>query len=112
MLLEITPEARRDLRGIADYIRRDKPGTARRVVGEILDRLTTLTDFPERGRPGRVDGTREAVLAGTPFIAVYLLMPEVVVIVRVLHGAQQWPTVGDDDDHEETLPQNPNSSDN
>lgn len=92
MRLEITPEAQRDLRGIAAYIRQDKPRAAQRTVAGILDRLAALADFPERGRPGRVEGTREAVLAGTPFVAVYLATTDAVVIVRVLHGAQQWPS--------------------
>lgn len=91
MKLEITPDAQRDLRAIAAHIQRDKPRTARRVVAGITERLKSLLAFPERGRQGRVDGTREAVLTGTPFIAVYRTTASAVEILRVLHGAQQWP---------------------
>ncbi|MEO8727435.1 MAG: type II toxin-antitoxin system mRNA interferase toxin, RelE/StbE family [Acidobacteriaceae bacterium] len=43
------------------------------------------------GRPGRIDGTRELIIQRTPYIAVYHVDSEVVRILRVLHGAQQWP---------------------
>ncbi|CAK7262210.1 type II toxin-antitoxin system RelE/ParE family toxin [Shinella sp. YE25] len=50
-----------------------------------------LCDFPESGRTGRVAGTRELVVTGTPYLAAYLVSGETVRILRVLHGAQQWP---------------------
>jgi toxin ParE1/3/4 len=43
------------------------------------------------GRPGRIDGTRELVINSTPYIAAYRIEGETVRILRVLHGAQQWP---------------------
>jgi addiction module RelE/StbE family toxin len=50
-----------------------------------------LRDFPESGRPGRVAGTRELVVTGTPYVAAYQVTDTAVRILRVLHGAQQWP---------------------
>lgn len=50
-----------------------------------------LHDFPESGRPGRVAGTRELVITETPYVAAYHVSGETVRILRVLHGAQQWP---------------------
>jgi len=41
---------------------------------------------------GRVAGTRELVVVGTPYIVVYRIEPAAVVILRVLHGAQRWPS--------------------
>jgi toxin ParE1/3/4 len=49
-----------------------------------------LTDTPEIGRPGRVEGTREPIVPRTPYI-VDSVEGEMVTILRVLHGAQEWP---------------------
>lgn len=91
MHLEITPQTRSDLCAIAAYIQQDKPRAAKRLINGILDRLEALSVPPELGRSGRVEETREAVLAGTSYIAVYTVASETEAIVRVLHGAQQWP---------------------
>ena len=52
-----------------------------------------LSEYPKIGRRGRAAGTRELVIARTPFIVVYRVRqkPERVEIIRVLHGAQKWP---------------------
>jgi plasmid stabilization system protein ParE len=38
---------------------------------------------------GRIAGTREFVV--TPFIPVYRIKPDAVEILRIYHGAQDWP---------------------
>jgi len=38
-----------------------------------------------------VRGTRELVISQTPFIAVYRVLREEVLILRVLRGARRWP---------------------
>jgi plasmid stabilization system protein ParE len=43
------------------------------------------------GRAGRVEGTRELVISRTSYIAAYRIVGDVSRILRVLHGAQQWP---------------------
>lgn len=50
-----------------------------------------LANFPEIGPPGRIRGTRELVVTGTPYVVVYRIEATAVVILRVLHGAQDWP---------------------
>ena len=47
--------------------------------------------FPNRGRPGKKEGTREFVMSTLPYIVVYTVRGDAVFIVRILHGAQQWP---------------------
>ena len=53
--------------------------------------VSLLVDKPRLGRPGRVKGTRELVVVRTPFIVAYRIIGKSVQILRVLHGAQQWP---------------------
>jgi plasmid stabilization system protein ParE len=53
--------------------------------------LDNLKRFPELGRPGRIEGTHELVISRTPYIAAYRIAGDTVCILRLLHGAQQWP---------------------
>ncbi|MGO7997873.1 type II toxin-antitoxin system RelE/ParE family toxin [Rhizobium ruizarguesonis] len=79
-----------DLDGIVDYIALDNPSAALDMWDEIERQVERLRDFPRSGRIGRMPETRELVVSGTPYIVVYLLSDDVE-LIRVLHGAQQWP---------------------
>ena len=85
------PRAADDLEHIARYIQQDDPEAAHRVAQTIYERAEGLQTLPNRGRPGRVEGTRELALPPLPFIIVYRVLPEAVEIVRIIHGAQRWP---------------------
>ena len=73
------------------YIASDDPEAALRVVARVQDAIERLALYPSLGRPGRVPGTRELVVSGTPFVVPYRVRGEQVEILRVLHGAQRWP---------------------
>ena len=47
--------------------------------------------FPNRGRLGKKEGTRELVMSPLPYIVVYDVREDATYVVRILHGAQQWP---------------------
>jgi toxin ParE1/3/4 len=51
----------------------------------------TLQMFPNRGRLGRKQGTRELLMSPLPYIVVYTVRGDAIYVVRILHGAQQWP---------------------
>ena len=53
--------------------------------------MKTLRKMPRMGRPGRVIGTRELVVTGTPFLIAYEVNDVEVRVLRVLHGRMQWP---------------------
>ncbi len=92
MHIRWTEPAARDLTHICDYTQeRDGPAAARRVALAIYRGISSLTQFPQRGRPGRKDGTRELVFRGLPFLAVYRIREDVIEINRILHAAQCWP---------------------
>jgi toxin ParE1/3/4 len=80
-----------DREGIFTHIEVDNPAAAIAIDERIVAATRRLRDFPGSGRPGRVAGTRELVIIGTPYIAAYHQTRETVRILRVLHGAQQWP---------------------
>jgi len=91
MALEWSEFAISDRNRIFDYIEADSPQAAVIVDDRIERAVESLARYPEKGRPGRVDGTRELVIGRTPFIAAYCVIGKAVRILRVLHGAQRWP---------------------
>lgn len=86
-------EARSDISEIYGYISQDDPVAAVRVADAIYEYANReLTSFKERGRPGRVAGTRELVVSDFPsYIVVYEIIDHDVEIIAVMHGAQEWP---------------------
>ena len=80
-----------DLDEAAAFIAQDNPRAAQIMVKRIGDAARLLSDHPDAGRPGRVHGTRELVVADTPFILPYRVVKNTVQILRVLHGARKWP---------------------
>lgn len=56
--LVIAEPAARDLAGIIDYIAFDNPLAAQKVYGAITASARRLAQFPDIGRPGRMQGTR------------------------------------------------------
>ena len=86
--------ARTDLLEIIDYISDDNPDAAQRLKNDIEAKAANLPGFPEIGRPGRVEGTRELV-SWANYIIVYAEDTFTVRILRVLHAAQQWPPTED-----------------
>jgi toxin ParE1/3/4 len=91
MAIVWTTAARRDVNEIWDFIEVRNPDAAELVSSEILRAVEGLLQFPKRGKPGRVKETRELVVSGLPYVVVYLLADERVVILRVLHGAKDCP---------------------
>ena len=57
----------------------------------LFDGCGTLAKFPRRGRSGRIDGTRELIFAGLPYIAVYRIQDQDLEVLRIYHAAQDWP---------------------
>lgn len=80
---------------ISEYIAQDNPKAAREFVAEIVSQTEHLVDQPNLGRPGRVAGTRELVVANGRDIVAYRVKHRVVEILRVLHHSRRWPTVFD-----------------
>jgi addiction module RelE/StbE family toxin len=83
--------ARHDLRQVRAYIASDNPKFAAKVAQRIRTAIERLPDNPALGRPGRVIDTRELVVTGTPYLVPYTVADHEIVILRILHGAQQWP---------------------
>ena len=64
---------------------------AERQVEVVLRAVEQLADFPEIGRLGRLEGTRELVVVGTPYVVAYRVGEGNVRVLALLHGARRWP---------------------
>lgn len=84
--------ALRNLQEEADYIAQDDPRAAAQMVILIEDAVAMLADHPGLGRTGRVPGTRELVVADTPYLVPYRVRGQRVDILRVFHGRRRWPS--------------------
>lgn len=91
MTVRWSPEAAADFDIIIAYLLERNPSAADRIARTIYDAASSLDTFPNRGRIGRVEGTRELVLAPLPYILVYRVLSDAVEISRALHGSQRWP---------------------
>lgn len=91
MKLVWSPHALADRREIFSYIEADDPRAAITVDERIQKAVRRLVDFPESGRIGRVEGTRELVVPRTAYVASYQIGDGFVRILRVIHSARIWP---------------------
>ncbi len=90
-----TEAASEDLDSIEGYIFQDNPKAAIEQVLWIINLVEEhLSDNPGMGRSGRVPKTRELVVSGSPYIVVYRVKHQTLEILRIIHGAQQWPEKG------------------
>ena len=95
MELKWTELAVEDLDQIESYaFQEGSPAAALAMVLKVIDIAEkVLLQHSSAGRAGRVKGTRELVIAGTPFVIIYRLVlgTSQVQVLRVLHGAREWP---------------------
>jgi toxin ParE1/3/4 len=84
--------ARANLIAVSEYIAQDNPEASARTVAAITRAVENLERFPAAGRPGRVHGTRELVVSGTPYIVPYRVRGNVVEVLRVFHASRKWPS--------------------
>ena len=76
----------------AQYIARDDPSAAARVVFSITEAVERLQEYPGSGRPGRVLGTRELVVPDTCYIIPCRVRGNTQEVLRVFYAARRWPT--------------------
>jgi toxin ParE1/3/4 len=82
-------EARADLIEIITYIAERNLSAAERLQGAIVHTAELLPEHPYIHRPGRVAGTREAVIHPN-YILIYRVA-DMIEVLAVLHARQQYP---------------------
>lgn len=92
MKLRLTLAAESDLEHIRDTIILENPAAAEKVQQSITKAIELLKFFPYLGRPGDGDlkGAREKTVKSLPYVIVYRVHDEELIILRVFH-AQNRP---------------------
>ena len=80
-----------DIEAIRTYIAQDNPVAASRVAVAIVAAADRLAANPRRGRVGAKSGTFELVVR--PYVLVYEIGREDLLVLRVWHGRQRRPGV-------------------
>ena len=84
-----SPLALARLQEIRAYIAQDKPQAAERIAIRIVAVVEALRNHPRLGRAGAEPGIRELVIGGTPYIVVYRVRGQRIIINTIWHGAQR-----------------------
>ena len=98
-----TPQARRDLIELADYIARESLGAAERFLDAAQAALQLLASTPELGtlcefRSPEALGIRMWSIHGfDSYVVFYRLVNDGVDVVRVIHGARDMEAILSDD---------------
>lgn len=91
--LIVKARARLDIRAIAEFIARDNPARAVSFIDELLERMMAAAERPnsfrERGEWG--PGIRSVL--HHRYHIVFREAGDTVIILRVLHGAQDAPAI-------------------
>ncbi len=86
-------EGRSEFKKAIKYIGDRNPSAALGLSKAVRQQTRLLSDHPHLGRAGRVESTRELVIACTRYVVVYTVdtTADVLVVLHVLHGGQLWP---------------------
>ncbi len=88
MKVRWTLRALEDLRHLHEFISEENPQAASEMVSRIYEAAEErLAKHPKMGKVRRVSGTRELVMAGAPYIIIYLIEAYEIQIVSVLHSS-------------------------
>jgi toxin ParE1/3/4 len=84
-----SPLALARLQEIHAYVGLDNPGAAERLAARIVAVVEALRSHPRLGRAGSEPGIRELVIGGTPYVILYRLRGDRVIISTIWHTAQK-----------------------
>jgi toxin ParE1/3/4 len=77
-----------NLYNIVRHIQQDNPQAAADAAESLYDGCASLRKFPHHTRGSKA---RELVFCDLPSIVVYRVGDQIVEVMRIYHGAQDWP---------------------
>lgn len=88
MIVRISRPAAVELRYAVAFIQRESPRAASKVQLAVERTIDSLAVFPNRGRQGKLKGTREIVVRGAPYVVAYTATDDMVTVLRIRHTRQ------------------------
>jgi len=89
------PKARDQHSRQLEFLLRHNPSLGIETGDAIAATVARLAADPDLSRIGRVARTREYLVPGTPFLLVYRIEDDAIVILRLLHNRRRFPTLED-----------------
>ena len=93
MQIRFTPNTYADIDAVYEYIASNNPTTAQNTLNQIESMIDYLLIHPKLGRQGRVENTRELLVANTPYIIVYELSSAFITILAIIHSRRRWVVI-------------------
>ena len=94
MIVHLSAEAEYDLETIADHIARDNPARALSFLQELRSKCLGLADMPERfPLVPRYESTGVWRRVHGEYLIVYRVEAEKVIVIHILHGAQNYNAI-------------------
>ncbi len=91
MQVQWTNKAKARLEEIEAYIGQESSAAAAKVILAIIKKTATqLSKYPDSGKPGRLMGTRELLFSDSPYLVVYTVRSNIVIILTIFHTAQNF----------------------
>ena len=87
------PAAEKDLTNILEYIKKDNPSAALKLINEIDETISRLEEFPNMGvipKDLRLKSLNYRMLIVGNYLVFYTATNNVVEIRRVLHGKRKY----------------------
>jgi toxin ParE1/3/4 len=84
-------QALSNLEAIRDYIALENFDAGARQCQLILESIDLLSRFRMMAPETRHSGIRKLSVPGTPYLVFYRLLPDAVLLVRIIHGARRIP---------------------
>ena len=91
MRVRYTDTALAELDDIFRYLSERNPAAAKAVAARVRDVVAILADYPLFGRETDEPQVRVASLVRYPFLILYTVSGDEVIILNVRHAARLWP---------------------
>lgn len=88
---EWSEASRRDRLIYLDWYAEYSTASAERMARKLLSQTRLLSRFPRLGHLTSSAETYHLPIAGTPLLIVYRIEQDRILILRILHSAQDWP---------------------